>query len=129
MIATLLLAAALYASTPFPIDPAGDPALLRLRDAWTSAALHPAYRAEMDARLRAAAAGGRPDWEKVATDYFAWRNADAAASDARNAEINVMIERTQAEIAARPVVCNTETLSEPGLYGNVYSRSTTRCSK
>ena len=81
-------------------------------------------------RVRAAAARPDPDWRAVADGYFAWRNAEAAAADARDAATRFTLERAAAAAAARPVVCTTETISRPRLLeGGVESSSTTRCRK
>ena len=129
MLIPLLLLAGLYASEPFPMAPGADPDLNRLRDAWSSPVTDSDERAELRRRLADAAASPGPDWRAVADAYFAWRNAAAAARDARNAAINSQYERVQAEIAARPLVCTTDTRSEKGLYGNRHSTSRTVCKK
>lgn len=130
MLAMLMLAAAFWSSEPFPVAPGDDPDLARLHMAWRSELTTGLQRGEMDARIRAAAAQGRPDWRAVADAYFAWRKADAAAADARAAEAAFRRERAAAAEAARPVVCTTETISRPRLLeGGVASTSTTSCSQ
>ncbi|MDO9489034.1 MAG: hypothetical protein Q7J32_11715 [Sphingomonadaceae bacterium] len=129
MFAMLMLAAAFWSSEPFPVAPGGDPDLARLHMAWKSELTTGLQRGEMDARIRAAAALDRPDWRAVADAYFAWRQADAAAIDARNAATAFMLERAAAAEAARPVVCTTETRTRPPLFGTVDSTSTTSCRK
>lgn len=129
MLAMLMLAAAFWSSEPFPVDAGTDPDLARLHMAWKSELTTGLQRGEMHARIRAAAGQPRPDWRAVADAYFAWRKADAAAIDARNAETAFRLERAAAAEAARPVVCTTETRTRPPLFGTVDSTSTTICSK
>lgn len=128
MLAMLMLAA-IAATAPFPVAPAGDPDLQRLRDAWQSTVTEDDHRREMNDRIAKAAALPRPDWRAVAEDYFAWRNAEAQRAGALRAEMQSIMLRAAADAASRPVVCTTDTRSEPGLNGTVNSRSKTSCSR
>ena len=129
MFIPLLAVVAFYAFEPFPIDPGRNADLRRLHEAWQATMTTGEERGEMFTRIEAAAAAPQPDWRVVADGYFAWRNAGAAARDAQHAIVTIQVERVQAEIAARPVVCTTETRTEKGLYGNPHSTSKTTCSK